>query len=85
MSSNQKYIYTAGLQKCNHGGLLCNCKKSTCIEDETYYRNKVIVQNHGKLPSYCIWTDYDVRSQSTIQRLNWWENVAASHLLKSSK
>ncbi len=80
MSSIKKNIYTAGLHKCYHDNLLCNCKEQECIEQETFYRNNVMYQKHGNLPSYCIWTIYDINSQSNNQRQKWWEYISSTYL-----
>ena len=42
---------------------------------ETIDRNKQLMENHKRLPSYCLWMQNDIEMESIDQRIHWWKNV----------
>ena len=44
-------------------------------DNEAMDRNYVVFsKNKYSIPSYCLWTEADIHSQTTEQRLEWWKN-----------
>ena len=45
--------------------------KFTCRQ-ESIDRNYILYCEHGKIPSYCLWEDIDIESNSMKERYDWW-------------
>ena len=43
---------------------------------ETLDRNRQLMENHKRLPSYCLWRQNDIEMESIEQRMLWWKNVS---------
>lgn len=42
------------------------------LKTESECRNSILYLNHGKMPSYSLWTNEDIEKESIETRLNWW-------------
>lgn len=42
------------------------------LKTEAECRNSILYLNHGKIPSYSLWTDQDIEKESIETRLDWW-------------
>jgi hypothetical protein len=42
------------------------------LKTEAESRNSILDSNHGKIPSYSLWTDQDIEKESIETRLDWW-------------
>jgi len=40
--------------------------------DEALMRNQFMIKHYGKLPSYCLWSEYAIMNEREVDRLNWW-------------
>ena len=41
-------------------------------ENESYFRNKVLIYNHNKIPSYALWDPETIEKESLDSRYKWW-------------
>ena len=44
--------------------------------NEAMARNDILVSEYKKLPSYCLWTEYDINNESISDRLQWWKTLS---------
>ena len=53
---------------------------------ESYDRNTVLEKIHKtKLPSYALWSEYDIEKESNTTNQNWWKEVKNEYLKNSCK
>ena len=38
------------------------------------------INNLKSIPSYCIWSEYDIQILTIEQRMNWWKNIKDDRL-----
>ena len=50
--------------------------------DEANDRNYTLmyINNLKSIPSYCIWSEYDIQILTIEQRMNWWKNIKDDRL-----
>ena len=44
-------------------------------EKEATDRNAILIEKHGKIPSYGLWMENDIRKESLYSRLDWWKDL----------
>ena len=48
---------------------------SSNIDRDVNLRNLYLFNKYKKIPSYCIWTVFDVKKESLRERYNWWLSI----------
>lgn len=52
---------------------------------EAYTRNQTLINLHGKLPSYAIWTEEDLCYMSDPEKRQWWCEVEKVRISTDNK
>ena len=50
----------------------------TIFEKEAQDRNSILIGKYNKIPSYALWTEYDIEKESIESRKKWWQNYKTS-------
>ena len=49
-------------------------------EQESIDRNQALNQEHGEIPSYCLWRESDIKNESIDQRYKWWDYLKSEKI-----
>lgn len=44
------------------------------LQKEAEDRNALLVLRHGKIPSYGLWMESDIKKESLVKRISWWKD-----------